>query len=463
MHVLLIMPDGNIHKIGAGSFKRSMREAPLTLTTLAALVPGSSGCTVEIVDESIGQNPLNRRADLVGISVITGTAPRAYDLAAHYRSRGVPVVLGGVHVTLLPEEAARHADAIVIGPAERTWPQLLEDAAGGRLAERYQGAEQSAPMLTGIPIPRRALQKNRRYNIPDAVMATRGCPNTCDFCTVPNVFPYYAKRPVADVIDDVRTVRSRFFVFNDVSLTDDTDYAKELFGALIPLKKRWAGLATVRVAQDQELLGLMRRSGCQGLLIGFESVSQASLLEIHKGFNRTTRYGEVVKTLHEHEMCVQGTFIFGFDHDDASVFDETLACIDDIGVDIPRFSILTPYPGTRLFARLSSEGRLLSYAWSDYDTMHVVFEPARMSAEALYQGFKRVYRQAFMLGRIRSRLRSAGFRGLVSLIGNLTYRRFANRLDREDRYARPYTPGHRRMPPAVGQALHLDEKSQCPM
>ena len=241
MRVLLILPDGNIHKIRIGTFVRSMREAPLTLTTLAALAPKNLDINFNLVDESIDVVPLDEQADLVGISVLTGTAQRAYTLAKHFRSRGIPVVLGGVHVTIMPEEAICHADSIVIGTAEITWPQLLRDFIRGKLKKIYKDNRLPSEYLTNIPVPRRDLQRSSGYMMSNTVMATRGCQHACEFCIVPGVWPGYAKRPVGDVIQDIQSMSGRLLTFNDVSLVDDVDYAKKLFTAMIPLKRRWGG------------------------------------------------------------------------------------------------------------------------------------------------------------------------------------------------------------------------------
>ncbi|MFC1884767.1 B12-binding domain-containing radical SAM protein [Thermodesulfobacteriota bacterium] len=395
MRVLLILPDGHIHKVKLGSFVRSMREAPLTLTTLAALAPSDVQADFTLVDENVESVPMDYDGDLVGISVLTGTSLRAYELAGHFRGRGMPVVLGGVHVTIRPEEAALHADIIVIGPAEQTWPSLIRDFNHGRLKKRYDNTEPRARAIAGMPIPRRDLQKSRRYNIPQTIMATRGCRHACDFCSVPLAFPGYTKRPVDEVVSEIQRLGDRLMVFNDVSLFDDLEYSKELIQAMIPLKKRWGGLGTVSVADDAELLELLERSGCIYLLIGFESVEQTALNEIQKGFNKQSEFPRQMKALHEHGISVQGCFMFGFDHDSPTVFEETVDRVNELKVDIPRYSILTPYPGTPLFRRLAEEGRILSLCWNDYDTMHVVFEPKHMTVEELYNGFKWAHRKTF--------------------------------------------------------------------
>lgn len=438
MKVLLLMPDAHMHKLRVGGRLRSMREAPLTLTTLAALA-ADPDVEWKIVDGSVDPIPLDERADLVGISVITGNAFRAYELADHYRRRGIPVVLGGVHVTILPDEAAPHADAIVVGLAERQWPRLLADFKAGRMQRLYREADYPDDFLAGVPPARRDLQRRSGYMMPNTVYATRGCTRTCDFCATPAAVPRYLKRPVADVIRDVRSLEGRYLCFNDVSLIDDVDYARELFTALVPLKKRWGGLTTVEVARHPDLLDLMRRSGCAYLLLGFESVNQNNLRSIYKGFNKVACYREVVDALHAHGISVQGCFVLGLDEDDAGVFPATLQQVQEMRLDIPRYSIYTPYPGTLLFQRLREEGRILTYNWDNYDTMHVVFQPKRMSPEQLYDGFKWTYRETFRLHRIARRVAEPSLNAVINFVGNLAYRIFVRRLYHDPRFAAPYT------------------------
>lgn len=436
--ILLIMPDAHMHKLKIGWHVRSMREAPLSLTTLAALVPDPD-IHWRLVDGSVDSIPLDADADLVGISVITGNAVRAYEMADHFRARGIPVVLGGVHVTILPGEAMKHADSIVIGMAERVWPVLVADFRRGKLARVYRDRVPDGDSLPGVPIPRRDLLRRSGYMMPNTVHATRGCKRVCDFCTVPVVWPRYFKRPVADVVADIRSIQSRYFCFNDVSLVDDLDYAKELFEALVPLKKKWGGLATVEVATHPDLLDLMRRSGCVYLLLGFESVNRSNLRDIHKGFNASADYAAVMAILHGHGITVQGCFVFGLDEDDRSVFADTVQHVLDLRVDIPRYSLYTPYPGTALFKRLVAEQRILSFNWEDYDTMHVVIQPMKMTPWELYEGFKWAYRETFRYGHVMKRVAGWRLTSVVNFIGNLTYREFVRRLDRDARFAQPYS------------------------
>ncbi len=428
-----------MHKLRIGSYLRSMREAPLTLTTLAALIPPMPGLEIKLVDASVDEIPMAYPADLVAISVITGCARSAYRLAAHFRRRGIRVVLGGVHVTILPGEAMPHADSIVIGRGERAWPRLLEDFRAGKLQRVYRESELPGHELPDVPAPRRDLQRRSGYMLPNTVQATRGCRRVCDFCAVNAVWPRYLKRPVADVVRDIRAIRGRHFAFNDVSLVDDLDYARELFTAIAPLKKRWGGLVTADSLQNAELLDLMARSGCVYLLVGFESGDQATLRGIRKNFNQTLRYHDLIRSLQRRGISVQGCFVFGFDHDDAGVFKSTVQLVRDLGVDIPRYSLYTPYPGTPLFARLQAERRILSYNWDDYDTMHVVIQPAQMTPEELYRGFKWAYQETFRLDRVIRRSSRLDIRCAINFVGNLCYRMFVKRLYSEPRYATPYS------------------------
>ena len=439
MKILLLMPDAHMHKLKIGRHVRSMREAPLSLTTLAALLPDDGDIEWRIVDGSVDPIPWDARADLVGISVITGNAVRAYQMADHYRRRGIPVVLGGVHVTILPGEAMQHADAVVIGMAERTWPRLVADLRRGKMAKVYRDELPEGEWLEGVPAPRRDLLRRSGYMMPNTVHATRGCRRACDFCAVPAVWPRYFKRPVADVVADVASIPGRLFCFNDVSLVDDLDYARELFTALVPLKKKWGGLATVEIARHPDLLDLMRKSGCVYLLLGFESVNQTGLLDIHKGFNKSRDYRAVVDLLHGHGITVQGCFVFGLDEDGPAVFAETVQQVLDLKIDIPRYSLYTPYPGTALFKRLVAERRILSFNWEDYDTMHVVIQPRQMTPVELYDGFKWAYRETFKMGHVIRRVAGLRLTSAVNFIGNLTYRIFVKRLYHEARYSRPYS------------------------
>jgi radical SAM superfamily enzyme YgiQ (UPF0313 family) len=428
MKIQLLSPAGEIHRNKSGIFKTSLRYAPLTLTTLAALVPAELDAEVSIQDEGVQPLDLDFDADLVGITAITGTSLRAYRIADELRAKGHTVVLGGVHPTLLPDEAAPHADALVLGYAEKSWPQLLRDFAGGELKPRY--CHPTGRSLAGVPIARRDLLKKERYSTINSIEATRGCPHKCDFCVVPTAWSnIYAHRPVEEVVAELQTFEGRVALFIDLSPVEDIHYAKALYTAMIPLRLRWVGLATTRIAEDAELLRLAAESGCKGLLIGFESISQDTLNQTHKHFHAAKEYGEVVKKLHDHGIGIQGCFVFGFDNDDESVFERTVEFVDRTRIDLPRYAVATPFPNTGLYRRLDAEGRLLHKNWALYDVEHVVFEPRQMSPERLQEGLEWSWRQSYSWRSLFNRVWGAPWSILPLWLSlNYGYRYYAQHL-----------------------------------
>lgn len=421
-------PRGPLYRHRTGIWSRSLRYAPLTLTTLAALVPEELGASVTLVDEGIQEVDAMLDADLVGISAITGTAPRSYELAAAFRARGIPVVLGGVHPTLLPGEAAAHADAVVTGYAEESWPELLRDFAAGRMKPRYDQAPGLS--LSGRPFPRRDLLPKGPFVLSHTLEATRGCTHKCEFCVVPTAWGRPLQKPVGEVVADVKAMGARRLIFLDLNLIADRDYARELFAALAPLKVTWGGLATTLIASDEELLDLAAAGGCRGLLLGFESLTEGSLRETGKAFNLRREYAEVVRRLHARRIAIQGCFAFGFDHDEEKVFDETADFVVEAGVDLPRFAVLTPFPSTPLFTRLEAEGRILTRDWGLYDGQHVVFRPARMSPAALQGGIERAWRKAYRYSSVARRLLASRIQLGVSVAANVGYRFYARNLSK---------------------------------
>lgn len=427
MRILLISPRGPLYRHKTGIWKKSLRYAPLTLTTLASLVPAELNAEIVLMDEGIRDIDLDADADVVAISAITGTAPRSYELAAHFRARGIPVVIGGVHATLLPEEVMRHADATVVGYAEETWPQLLRDLAAGRMQRRYDQSPHLS--LADLPLPRRDLLPSKHYITSHTIEATRGCIHKCEFCVVPSAWGRPLQKPIGDVIADIRQMRPRKLIFLDLNLISDTDYAKELFRALIPLRIRWGGLATTMIAWDDELLDLAAASGCKGLLLGFESLSDGALSESRKQFSSRLAYRTVIEKLHARDIAIQGCFVFGFDDDDAGVFERTAQFAIDTHIDLPRYAILTPFPGTPLHARLAAEGRILTTDWSFYDGQHVVYRPTRMTADELLRGTERAWKMTYSYAGMFKRLAGARVQLPIAIPANLGYRFYAHHLN----------------------------------
>jgi radical SAM superfamily enzyme YgiQ (UPF0313 family) len=427
--IALISPKGPLYRHRGGIWKKSLRYQPLTLTTLAALIPADFPHTVQLIDEGIADVPMDMDVDLIGLTVITGTAMRAYEIADHYRARGVTVVLGGPHITLIPDDAQPHADAIVVGYSEDTWPQLLRDFAAGQLQPRY--SQQPGLSLAGRPFARRDLLPSQHFLTNNVFEATRGCVHACEFCVVPTAWgrrPF--QKPVYEVVADIRQHGARKLIFIDLNIIADRAYAVELFTALAPLKIRWYGLATVLLADDEELLDLAQASGCQGLLMGLESLSTTNLKGNRKGFNSPDRYAHVVERLHEHGIALQGCFVFGLDDDRPDVFLKTAEFAVQARIDLPRFAVVTPFPNTPLYKRLDSEGRILTRNWELYDAQHVVFQPRHMSVEELQTGIESAWKHAYSYSSIWRRVRSSPAPWPVRLGTNLGYRFYANNLSR---------------------------------
>lgn len=429
LRIVLISPKGPLYRHRGGIFRKSLRYMPLTLPTLASLIPEDVHAEVHCVDEGISDVDLNLKADLIGMTVITGTAVRAYALAKHFRSRGIPVVLGGPHITLIPDDAQPHADSLVIGYAEDEWPRLLRDFVNGQLKPRYT---QSPDLdLANRPLPTRSVLPEKRYLTADVFEATRGCIHDCSFCVVPAAWGRkQLQKPVDDIVADIRQRRARKAIFVDLNLISDRTYARQLFEALIPLRLQWYGLATTLLCEDEPLLDLAAKSGCRGLLMGLESIRPANLQQNHKRFNHPDSYGKIVQMLHERRIALQGCFVFGLDHDSDDVFLETAELAVETGIDLPRFAIVTPFPGTALYRRLESEGRILTRNWELYDGQHVVFQPAQMSPERLLRGNEQAWRYAYSWRSIARRLRCSRGPLPLAITTNLGYRYYAHHLDR---------------------------------
>jgi radical SAM superfamily enzyme YgiQ (UPF0313 family) len=426
--ITLILPRGPLYRFKKGIFKRNLQYAPLTLTSLASLIPGELELDVEIIDEGIEEVPPDLDSDLVGISAITGSANRSYELADSLRRRGIPVVLGGVHATLMPGEAGLHADSVVTGFAEETFPELLRDFICGRLKKFYIQPDNFS--LENIPLPRRDLLKRDSYIISDTVQATRGCTNNCDFCVVPAAWRkrmYF--RPVKDVIKEIEELPGRDFLFLDVSPIENKQYAKELFKELIPLGKRWASPLTIKITHDEEMFDLAVKSGCRAVLIGFESLSEESIKSMNKGFNLVREYKESIRKLHANGVAIMGCFVFGCDGDSPEVFKRTVDFVIDAKIDLPRYTVYTPYPGTPLYERLRKEDRIIEDNWDYYDAQHVVFQPRNMSPDELYQGLLWSWEQTYRYRSIAKRLLGNYQLFLFKIVANLGYRFYALHLD----------------------------------
>ncbi len=390
---------------------------PLNLATLAALTPSEH--EVAIDDGCLGPVAATCSADLVAITAMTAQAPAAYALADRYRARGIPVVLGGIHPSMCPEEAALHADAVVVGEADRIWPDIVQDFTHGAMKSRYHDPE---PVdMAKIALPRRDLLDPRGYVIFNSVQTTRGCPFNCNFCSVTTMSGVkYRFRPVEKVLEEIRNLDNRFIYFIDDNIIGVPKRAKELFKALQPLRLGWASQVTINFSRDQELMRLARESGCYGVFIGFETFSNKSIRDAGKGVNRPDEYLRDVGRIHQAGIKVWGSFIFGFDNDALNVFRETLDFIEKSGMEFAQFSLLTPLPGTALFRQFEEEQRIVNRNWEDYDLGSMVFNHPLLSAKRLHFEKNHAWRRFYSVRSIIKRLGMPKSRGdLVLWIANL--------------------------------------------
>jgi radical SAM superfamily enzyme YgiQ (UPF0313 family) len=394
----------------------------LGLPTVAALTP--PGWNVAIHDARVAPLDYEQKVDLVGITGYTAEIPSTYAIADEFRKRGTPVVLGGVHVSAMPEEALKHADAVVIGEAEEIWKQLLIDFESRSMQTTYHS--DTLCTMAKMKIPRLELLNKAMYTNYYTLQATRGCPYNCDYCAVTGVFGRkFRTRPVAEVLDEIRTFDSGHFLFADDNICGQPDYAKELFSGLIPLKKKWGGQTSITFAKDDELLRLYAKSGGRYAFIGLESLSQNNLKGINKPWSKAEDYEEAISKIHRAGINVIGSFIFGLDNDDPSVFQHTLDFVMKTRIAVAQYHILTPFPGTRLYDRMEKDRRILERDWSKYHTSEVVFQPANMTVEELQEGYNWIFRQTYTVPNILKRV-FRSWRGIPYRVAvNLSYRKKA--------------------------------------
>jgi radical SAM superfamily enzyme YgiQ (UPF0313 family) len=393
MNIKLIYPSQRKANPGLKWWKqpRSHRYPGLGLLTVAALCP--SYAKIKLVDDDFEEIDYKEDTDLVGISLLTINALRAYEISKKFRERNITVVFGGMHVTACPEEAGEHADSIVTGEAEDTWPGLLRDFEEGKLKKVYRSSNSSD--LSNMPQPRRDLLDKRKYVTVNTVQATRGCPFDCEFCSITSLFGRRTRfRPVEEVIEEIKSLEGNIFLLNDDNIAQMSGYYRKLFLKLIPVKKRWAGNASWNIAKDEEMLKLLEKSGCRGLFVGFESLKpQPGVKKIASSADNAFLYKETVRKLHDHRIKVIGAFIFGFDHEDESVFDRTFEFILDSQIDAAQLNVLTPFPGTPLYRRLKREGRITESSWNNYMTSNLCFKLKHMSQETFMEKFTRLKRK----------------------------------------------------------------------
>ena len=405
---------------------------PLGLIQIASVTPDNF--EIEIIDENV-ESLKFEETDVVGISFMTSSAFRAYEIADRYRDMGSTVILGGIHPSILPQEATKHADSVIIGEADEIWDTVIRDYNQNKLKKHYTAKHK--PDLSKLPPLRDDLIKKEKYFFPNLFQTSRGCPISCDFCSVSRFNGTRVRhRPIHDVISEIEYVGTegrlrRHVFFVDDNIVADPRYAKELFKALKPLNIKWGSQTSILFGKDTELMELAVESGCRAILIGFESISQDALREIHKGhLYRTREYKNIINAIHSCGVVLEGAFIFGLDSDDRHVFKRTVDFCYETNMQVAQFSVLTPFPGTILYERLEREGRILTRDWGQYDAFHTVFQPLQMSAEELQKGvewsYGAFYSFASSIKRIACMLPKIGprYTSLVSSI-NYDFHRFA--------------------------------------
>ena len=371
---------------------------PLGLATLAGYLDDSD--EVDIQDEHVEELNLDDEPDLVVIQAYITSARRAYRIADHYRRKGVYVALGGLHVTSLPDEAAAHADTIFLGPGEDTWPRFLSDLRRRTPAHRYQSTVRS---LEGLPPIRRDLIKRRLYLVPNSIVVSRGCPHVCEFCYKEAFFEggkSFYTQTVDAALAEIDRLPGRHLYFLDDHLFGAPRFAAALFDGMRGMGRLWQAAGTVTSVLAPKLLEKAAAAGLRSLFVGFETLDPDNLREQRKHQNLNRSYTSAIRRLHDLGVMINGSFVFGMDGDDESVFDRTVEWAIENGIETSTFHILTPYPGTALYARMKAQGRITLDDWDLYDTRHTVFRPARMSGTALERGYRRAYRDFYRWGSI---------------------------------------------------------------
>lgn len=402
-------------------FKRQMAP-PMALLVLGALTPRQHSVTV--VDENIERLDIEDHPDMVGITVKADTALRSWAIARLYRQRGVPVVLGGIHPTVCPEENSPHADALLIGEAEALWGEVLKDAEAGCLKEIYRGSQ--PPDLSLAPIPQWSLIARHRYLYTNTLTIGRGCPWRCTFCynSSPNLPGGYRKKPIRGVLAEIASLESRHVMFIDDNFIADPSYARELLKAFRNLGLTWHTAVSMDIGRHDDIIDLMAETGCRSLFVGFETLNPENLRAANKRQNRQDQYEQVVAKIHDRGMMVNASVVFGFDEDKLCVFDETTQWLIDQKIETMTAHILTPYPGTALHSRLLAENRIFDHDLTHYNTSRVVFQPKGMTADELESGYLEAYRLFYSWRSILTRMPADRSRWMPYLLFNLCYRKY---------------------------------------
>ena len=403
--------------------KLKTRMSPsLALLTIANLTPKEHEIIIE--NENVEKIDFDEPVDLVAITVTVDVMGRAIEISKEFQKRGVTVIAGGIHITADPEGAINSFNAVCVGMAERVWAKILRDQENNSLQRIYCDMEG----ISGREIvsPNYHIIDRKKYLYTNVISTSRGCPFRCDFCynSCDNVPKTYTNRPVGDVIEDIKALKTKHIMFIDDNLIGNPKWTRELLKEITPLKLKWNAAVTSNIGDMPELLDEMKAAGCQSLFIGFESINSKSLDSVHKVQNNVNRYEKLVDEIHKRGIMVNASFVFGLDEDDPSVFKRTLEWIVKNKIETVTSHILTPYPGTKLYASLLEAGRIVDFDLSNYNTAHVVYKPQNMTAEELYNGYLWIYNEVYTFKNIMKRLPKFKKQWIPFLAFNLFYRKF---------------------------------------
>jgi len=417
--IKLISPRMSLRPMDS-DFKRLMSPS-ISLLVLGSLTPKEHRVYLE--DENVHPLSWDDSPDMVGITVNVDTSKRAYDIADRYRLKGIPVVMGGIHASACPDEALEHANSVCVGEAEGVWQEIIDDLSKGSLKKRYY--DTTPTDMSRSPIPRWDLLDRARYLYSNIICSSRSCPFECDFCynSADYVHKCYRQKPTENVIEEIKALGTRQVMFIDDNLIGNIAGARNLVRAMKPLGLTWHCAVSTNIGSHLDLLDEMAESGCKSLFIGFETINGDSNRSINKYQNHAHTYGSLIREIHDRDIMVNASMVFGFDHDHLSTFAETLDWLVQNKVETMTGHILTPYPGTRLYARLLAEGRIIDFDSTHYNTSHVVFRPRNMTPDELLDGYHWIYNTLYNYKNIYKRMPETLTRKIPYLLFNLGYRR----------------------------------------
>ena len=402
MNILLVVPWDKKHGSYRSRLSFFIAYKPLTLPTLAALVPEELHAAVDVCDEMTDHpQRYKKHYDIVAFSIVSCESHRAYQLAEQFKQRGSYIVFGGYHMLYNSNEGFQHADTVIVGAAEQSWPQFLREFAAGSPQRFYHQPCIDPSMYV---TPKRNVLPSRRYVPLPTVLANPSCRRNCNFCAICKM--WNAKpRPVKDVIQDIRDLKRKYYIFYDPNFFDDREYAIELMNAMCDLHISWAGAGCVDVFDDDELLALAQKSGCAGLLLGLESMSEKALENSRKGFNSPEQYKKAVEKFQSYGISINGCFVLGMDGDTEENLRQLPYWVDYLGLNLARFALLTPMPGSELYCQLDEQGRILSKSWEHYTQNQVVFQPQNMAPDRLKQIYDEVWKETYKWSAVIKRVK----------------------------------------------------------